>query len=107
MQILNTLLEITVYSAVIFAVTMPVKRLCKDRLSPLMQYAIWSVFLLRLLLPITFDSPVRLIALPQEAPAAISAQPVDTMIGSPAADATPYVDATQPVPDLQAACGPL
>ena len=68
MQILQTLLEITVYATVIFAVTMSVKRLCKDRLSPLLHYAVWSLFLLRLLLPITFDSPVRLITLRQEAP---------------------------------------
>ena len=74
MQILNTLLEITICAAVIFAVTLLAKRLLADRLSPFLHYAVWPLFLLRLMLPVMFASPVQLIALPERAQAAIAAQ---------------------------------
>ena len=53
MRILQTLLEISIYATILFGITMLLKRLLKDKLSPFLHYAIWSLFLLRLLLPVT------------------------------------------------------
>jgi beta-lactamase regulating signal transducer with metallopeptidase domain len=69
-QTLQTLLEITAYSAVLFLVTMLLKRVLKEKLSPTLHYAIWSLFLLRLIVPVTLTSPVQLITLPPAQPAA-------------------------------------
>jgi len=43
---------------------MLIKRLLKNRMSPFLHYAVWSLFILRLLLPITFQSPVHLLSFP-------------------------------------------
>ncbi len=75
MQILQTLLEISLYATILFAVTMLVKQLLKEKLSPFLHYAIWSLFLLRLLLPVTFHSPVQLFTLP--APQAAVIEPAN------------------------------
>ena len=72
MQTLNALLEITAYSAVLFLVTMLLKRVLKDKLSPALHYAIWSLFLLRLIVPVTLTSPVQLITLPATQPVAVA-----------------------------------
>ena len=64
MKVLYTLLEITVYATILFGVTMLLKRLLKEKLSPVLHYAVWSLFLLRLILPVTFQSPVQLFSLP-------------------------------------------
>ena len=66
MAALEALFEITVYSAVIFAVIMIAKVCFKNRLSPFLQYAIWGIFILRLMIPITMESPIHLITLPAE-----------------------------------------
>lgn len=66
MAVLETLLEITIYSTVIFAAIMLVKACFKNKISPFLQYAIWGIFLLRLMLPVTIESSVRLITLPAE-----------------------------------------
>lgn len=78
MQTLETLLEITVYSTVLFLATALAKWALRGRLSPFMHYALWSLFLLRLLLPVTVESPVRLLPpLPaaQQAAAPVPAGP--------------------------------
>lgn len=77
MQVLNTLLEISAYATVIFAVTMLIKRLLQNRMSPFLHYAVWALFLLRLLLPVTIQSPVQLLSFPavQTAAGASAAQP--------------------------------
>jgi len=64
MQILQTLLEISIYAAILFIATVLIKRIFRDKLSPFLHYAIWSLFLLRLLIPVTIASPVQLITLP-------------------------------------------
>ncbi len=87
MQTLNTLLEITAYSAVLFLVTMLLKRLLKEKLSPALHYAIWSLFLLRLIVPVTLQSPVQLITLP----------PAQTAASAPAALAQEQAAAIVPV----------
>jgi beta-lactamase regulating signal transducer with metallopeptidase domain len=88
MQTLNTLLEITAFSAVLFLVTMLLKRVLRDKLSPVLHYAIWSLFLLRLIVPVTLSSPVQLITLPAAqaaaAPAALPQEQAKSV--SPAAE---------------------
>ena len=68
MRILEALLEITVFSTVIFCGIMLVKKLFQNRMSPLLHYGIWWILLLRLLLPVTVASPVRLVVIPAYGP---------------------------------------
>ncbi len=60
MDILNTLLEITIYSGIIFFITMFIKKTFKNKMSPFLHFAIWAVFLLRLVVPVTIDTPLSL-----------------------------------------------
>lgn len=64
MAVLETLLEITMYSAVIFTAIMLVKVCFKNKISPVLQYAVWGIFLLRLMIPLSFQSPLHLFTLP-------------------------------------------
>ncbi len=66
MKVLNVLLEITVYSAVIFAVIVLFKKLLKNKISPVLHLAVWAMLIIRLLLPVTFDASVHFITLPGE-----------------------------------------
>ncbi len=66
MKVLNVLLEVTVYAAVIFAVIVLFKKLLKDRISSALQLAVWAMLIIRLLLPVTFDAAVHFITLPGE-----------------------------------------
>lgn len=66
MKVLNVLLEITVYSAVIFAAIVLFKRLLKDKMSPALHLAVWMMLILRLLLPATVDASVHFIRIPGE-----------------------------------------
>ena len=72
MELLSTLLEINLYATILFGVTMLLKHLLKEKLSPFLHYAIWSLFLLRLLFPITFESPIQFFSLLPESAAASS-----------------------------------
>lgn len=69
MNVLSVLVEITIYSTIIFCVIMLVKWLLKGRMSPLLHYAIWGIFILRLLLPVTLQSPIQPFSLPKTQPA--------------------------------------
>lgn len=66
MTLLSVLLEVTVYSAVIFAAIVLFKRLLKDKISPVLHLAVWLMLILRLLLPVTFDASVHFIRIPGE-----------------------------------------
>ena len=66
MKVLNILLEITVYSAVIFAVIVPFKKLLNKKISPALHLAVWLLLILRLLLPVTFDASMHFIRVPGE-----------------------------------------
>ena len=66
MAVFETLLEIAIYSAVIFTATMFVKVCFKGKMSPALQYAVWGIFLLRLMIPLSIESPVHLITVPAE-----------------------------------------
>ena len=65
MNAINILLEVSVYSSLIFACILLFKRLFKNKLSPHLHYGIWALLLLRLLVPVTLESDFRYFRLPQ------------------------------------------
>ncbi len=69
MHMINTLMEITIYSAVIFGMLILLKRCLGKRMSPGLHYALWFVLVARLMLPVTMDTGFHLITLPDNAPA--------------------------------------
>lgn len=70
--ILRGLLEITIYSAALFLGVLLFRRALYKWLSPALRYALWFLVILRLIVPVTFESSVHLITLPQEAPPALA-----------------------------------
>ncbi len=64
MNILNTLLEITVYSAIIFVMIWLFRILLKKHLSSIMMYTMWFLLIARLLLPVTISSGFSLFIVP-------------------------------------------
>ena len=63
MDILRALLQISIYSAVIFAVIMLLKKILGKRMSPALHYGVWTLLIIRLILPITFDPGISLITI--------------------------------------------
>jgi beta-lactamase regulating signal transducer with metallopeptidase domain len=64
MDVLRSLLEITIYSAVLFAAIKLFKKAAKGKISPVLSFALWFLLLARLCLPVTVDSGYHLITLP-------------------------------------------
>lgn len=65
MDILKILLEITIYSAVLFAAIMLFKKAAKGKISPVLSFVLWFLLLARLCVPVTLQSGYHLITLPQ------------------------------------------
>ncbi len=63
--VLRILLEVTIYSVVIFAAVMLFKRLFRKHLSPVLGYAVWALLILRLMIPVTIDSNMKLFVIPE------------------------------------------
>lgn len=96
MRILSVLLEISVYSAVIFCLTMLLKLLFKNRMSPFLHYAVWAILLLRLMMPLTISSPVQFFTIPAtQTQAAIAALNPEGQEADSAKDTQPGVPAAQ------------
>ena len=68
MTILNTLLEITIYSAILSGAIWMFRLLLKKHLSPMMLYMAWFLVIARLLIPVTVNSGFSLIVVPAEKP---------------------------------------
>ncbi len=66
MKTLNVLLEITIYSSVLFFAIMMLKLCFKNKMSPFLHFAIWGLLIARLLMPITMESSVHLAVIPNE-----------------------------------------
>lgn len=66
MSLFNTLLEISIYASFVVLGILLVRCLFRRWLSPALNYALWFLLIARLLLPVTFDSGVRLFTLPDE-----------------------------------------
>ena len=80
MSLLSILLEITVYSALIFCFIMLFKKLFGKHISPSLHYCIWLLLVLRLIMPVTIDSGFSLFTIPAES------VPVSENVQAPAAD---------------------
>ncbi len=65
MDILNILLEISIYSAVIYLAIMLLKKVFHNKLSPVLHYAVWMLLIIRLMIPFTIDSNIKLFVIPQ------------------------------------------
>ena len=65
MRVLTVLLEITVYSWILFAAILLLKKIIRKRSSPTLQYLVWFLFMARLCIPITFDSGIHLFVIPE------------------------------------------
>lgn len=53
MKLLNTLFEITIYSAVLFAAVTGFKLAFKNKLSPALHFTLWFLVIARLCIPVT------------------------------------------------------
>jgi len=74
-QALSALLEISLYSAAIAGAILLFQALFRKRISARLQYLCWALLILRLLLPLTFESGLHFDALlPEAAPAVSNAQ---------------------------------
>lgn len=87
MTLLRTLLEITVYSAVLLGAVLLFRALLKKHASPALRYAAWFLLIARLLLPVTIGG-ITLVVLPaQEAlaqtPAPVQEQLTDNTSAAP------------------------
>lgn len=92
MTVLNTLLEITIYSAVLFGAIWLFRITLKKQLSPVMLYAMWFLLIVRLLMPVTISSGFSFFEIPAEETATPQAQSLDLseLIGETDHTATHY-----------------
>lgn len=65
-NVLNTLLEITLFSVVLFAAILLFQRLFRRHISAAMGYAVWALLILRLIVPVTIDSGFHVFTAPQQ-----------------------------------------
>lgn len=68
MKLLNTLFEITIYSAVLFAAVTGFKLAFKNKLSPALHFTLWFLVIARLCIPVTIESGFHLFTVEQEKP---------------------------------------
>ena len=68
MKLLNTLFEITIYSAVLFAAVTGFKLAFKNKLSPALHFTLWFLVITRLCIPVTIESGFHLFTVEQEKP---------------------------------------
>lgn len=72
-NVLNVLLEITIYSLILYGTILLFKTVFHKHISAIMNYALWGILILRLLLPVTIDSGFSFFVIPKA-----SAQAVQT-----------------------------
>lgn len=93
MKLLNTLFEITIYSAVLFAAVTGFKLAFKNRLSPALHFALWFLVIARLCIPVTIESGFHLFTVEQEKPLTQQQMPevsaVDASIPAATREAAP------------------
>lgn len=80
MTVLENVVSISVYAAVIFCCIMLFKQFGKNKISPVLQFVLWFVLIARLVIPFTADSGFRLMTVPagQQAPEAVQSEPAET-----------------------------
>ena len=97
MKTLNILLEITIYSGILFCAIMLLKRCFKNKMSPFLHLVIWGLLIARLLIPVTLESSVHLFVIPAETQNATMQEQSQSPVSDPDAAAnTNAYNATQP-----------
>lgn len=86
----DILIEISIYSAVITAFILLFRAAFKKRISPKVQYALWLLLVLRLLLPITIESGFHVESLLPERPAPVVQE--ESIFDSPVISEFPAVN---------------
>ncbi len=81
--ILNTLLEITIYSAVLYGAILIFRGIFRRHISAVLNFAVWGLLIIRLLIPVTVDSGFSLVVI--SSPAAPAAQNANMDDAAPAA----------------------
>lgn len=87
-SILQRLLEISIYSVVIFFFILGFRAVFRQKASPALRYGLWFLLLIRLSMPVTVSSGVHLIILPAKAPEA-AATPAAVNAVAPRSDLSP------------------
>lgn len=88
MKLLNTLFEITIYSAVLFAAVTGFKLAFKNRLSPALHFALWFLVIARLCIPVTIESGFHLFTVEREKPLTQQQMPEVSAVDAPIPAAT-------------------
>ena len=63
-NLLSTLLEITIYSGIILFIILAFKKIFRKAISASLNYLVWMLLIVRLLMPVTIDSGIKLFVLP-------------------------------------------
>ena len=66
MSTLQTLLEITIYSAALFVLIILFRALLKKHMSPVLLYSVWFLLIARLLVPVTWDAGFHILSAPAQ-----------------------------------------
>lgn len=82
-EVLNRLLEISIYAAVLFLAILAVKTIFRKQMSPVLHFFIWFLLIARLCIPITFDSGFAFFVIQEPAPA-ITTEVPETLSGQDA-----------------------
>ena len=101
-QILSTLLEISVYATVLILAILLFRSLFYSKISPKLQYLLWSLVILRLMIPVTLESGFHVEPLfPAPVAAAATSTPVVAVTPAPVLTQTepaPYAAEQDPAP---------
>lgn len=90
-KFVDILIEISIYSAVITACILLFRLLFKKRISPKVQYTVWMLLVLRLMLPVTIESGFHVESLLPERPTSFLEQESIFETETPAIDTAPVV----------------
>ena len=63
--VLNILLEITIYSVILYLAILLFKKVFHKHISAILNYAVWGLLILRLLIPVTIDSGLHFFVIPE------------------------------------------
>lgn len=64
MTVIRSLLEITIYSMVLYGFIVLFKKIFRKHISPVLSYVLWFLLIARLVIPVTFDSGFTFINVP-------------------------------------------
>lgn len=65
-SVLDVLLQITIYAGILFLVIVAFKKIFHKHISASLNYLVWALLIVRLLVPVTIESDLRLLAIPAD-----------------------------------------